>query len=59
MKKTAKVDVKVAAPVPVQQAEIRFYRSNEKPYGVFSNLHRTPVTSGGWFWKAKACSVST
>jgi ribA/ribD-fused uncharacterized protein len=44
MKKTAKVDVKVAAPVPVQQAEIRFYRSNEKPYGVFSNLHRTPVT---------------
>jgi ribA/ribD-fused uncharacterized protein len=23
--------------------EIHFYRSNEKPYGVFSNLHRTPV----------------
>ena len=26
MKKTAKVDVKVAAPVPVQQAEIPFQR---------------------------------
>lgn len=23
--------------------EIRFYRSNERPYGAFSNLHRRPV----------------
>lgn len=27
--------------------EIHFYRSNEKPYGVFSNLHRTPVMFEG------------
>lgn len=27
--------------------EIHFYRSNEKPYGVFSNLHRTPVVFEG------------
>lgn len=26
---------------------IYFYRSNEKPYGVFSNLHRTPVVFEG------------
>jgi ribA/ribD-fused uncharacterized protein len=25
------------------EAEIMFYRSNEKPYGVFSNLYRSPV----------------
>lgn len=33
-----------ADPVP---AEIRFYRSNEKPYGVFSNLHRRTVLFEG------------
>ncbi len=27
--------------------EIHFYRSNEKPYGVFSNLHRTPIVFEG------------
>lgn len=27
--------------------EIHFYRSNEKPYGVFSNLHRTLVVFEG------------
>lgn len=27
--------------------EIRFYRSNEKPYGVFSNLARRPVVFEG------------
>lgn len=27
--------------------EIHFYRSNEKPFGVFSNLHRTPVVFEG------------
>jgi ribA/ribD-fused uncharacterized protein len=28
-------------------AEIRFYRANEKPYGVLSNLHRRPVLFEG------------
>lgn len=27
--------------------EIRFYRSNEKPYGAFSNLHRRPIVFEG------------
>lgn len=27
--------------------EIRFYRANEKPYGIFSNLHKSPVTFEG------------
>ncbi len=31
----------------VTNDEIHFYRSNEKPYGVFSNLHRTPVSFEG------------
>jgi hypothetical protein len=31
----------------VTTEEIHFYRSNEKPYGVFSNLHRTPVVFEG------------
>lgn len=44
MKKAAQVDAKSAAPKAAHAPEIRFYRSNEKPYGVFSNLHRTPVT---------------
>lgn len=43
MKKAAQVDAQVA-PNSAHQPEIQFYRSNEKPYGVFSNLHRTPVT---------------
>jgi predicted NAD-dependent protein-ADP-ribosyltransferase YbiA (DUF1768 family) len=28
-------------------AEIRFYRSNEKPYGAFSNLFRRPIVFEG------------
>lgn len=27
--------------------EVRFYRANEKPYGVFSNLYASPVTFEG------------
>tara|TARA_R110001599_G_scaffold64023_3_gene179208 strand:- start:867486 stop:868094 length:609 start_codon:yes stop_codon:yes gene_type:complete len=40
---------KIAAPVEEAETanEIHFYRSNEKPYGVFSNLHRTPVIFEG------------
>lgn len=34
-------------PTPAAVAEIRFYRANEKPYGVFSNLFRRPVTFEG------------
>jgi ribA/ribD-fused uncharacterized protein len=29
------------------ESEIRFYRSNEKPFGVFSNLYRAPVLFEG------------
>lgn len=41
-KKTAQMANKRATTL-----EIHFYRSNEKPYGVFSNLHRTPVVFEG------------
>lgn len=47
MKKAAQIDAKAATPKASHEPEIRFYRSNEKPYGVFSNLHRTPVTFEG------------
>lgn len=30
-----------------RQDEIRFYRANEKPYGVFSNLYRRPIIFEG------------
>lgn len=30
------------------QSEIHFYRSNEKPYGAFSNLYRRAVVFEGW-----------
>jgi ribA/ribD-fused uncharacterized protein len=34
--------------VPTRRAiEIKFYRSNEKPYGVFSNLYPSPVQFDG------------
>jgi hypothetical protein len=50
MKKTSTVARK-RAPSQTKEAEskgeIRFYRSNEKPYGAFSNLHRTPVVFEG------------
>lgn len=32
---------------PEEPAEIRFYRANEKPYGVFSNLYRRPIIFEG------------
>lgn len=41
MSKTAK-SVVIVFTSPA--TEIRFYRSNEKPYGVFSNLYRRPIT---------------
>lgn len=47
MKKAAEIDAKAATPKASHEPEIRFYRSNEKPYGAFSNLHRTPVTFEG------------
>jgi hypothetical protein len=47
MKKAVGVDAKSAISRARHQTEVRFYRSNEKPYGVFSNLHRTPVTFEG------------
>jgi hypothetical protein len=31
----------------VKQADIRFYRANEKPYGAFSNLFRRPMEFEG------------
>jgi ribA/ribD-fused uncharacterized protein len=31
-------------------AEIRFYRSNEKPYGIFSNLYPSPVHFEGMLY---------
>lgn len=46
MKKAPRVNAE-AAPKAAETPEIRFYRSNEKPYGVFSNLHRTSVTFEG------------
>jgi predicted NAD-dependent protein-ADP-ribosyltransferase YbiA (DUF1768 family) len=30
-----------------RQSEIRFYRSNDKPYGAFSNLFRRPIVFEG------------
>ncbi len=32
---------------PTKQADISFYRSNEKPYGVFSNLYRRTMVFEG------------
>ena len=40
--KTAAVRTEKNAP-----QEIRFYRANEKPYGVFSNLYQRPITFEG------------
>jgi hypothetical protein len=31
----------------VKQAEIKFYRANEKPYGAFSNLYKRPIEFEG------------
>lgn len=38
-----KATEKVVAQTPSAEAEIRFYRANEKPYGVFSNLYRCKI----------------
>lgn len=42
-----KATEKVAAQTPSAEAEIRFYRANEKPYGVFSNLYRCKIVFEG------------
>ena len=31
--------------------EIRFYRASEKPYGVFSNLYRRPISFEGYMYQ--------
>jgi ribA/ribD-fused uncharacterized protein len=36
-----------AAKQPAAPVEIRFYRSNEKPYGAFSNLYPRPIEFEG------------
>jgi hypothetical protein len=42
MKKRSKTTL--ASPTPAQSSsDIRFYRANEKPYGAFSNLYRSPI----------------
>jgi ribA/ribD-fused uncharacterized protein len=44
MKNTkSKVKLEQASAESEQQVEIHFYRANEKPYGVFSNLYKRPV----------------
>ena len=35
------------AKVSEGEKEVRFYRANEKPFGVFSNLFPRPITFGG------------
>lgn len=47
MKQTTVVKKKLAAQMPSSEDEIRFYRANEKPYGVFSNLYRCKVVFEG------------
>lgn len=46
MKEKTAQTKKVIAQTP-QVDEIRFYRSNEKPYGVFSNLYRCKIVFEG------------
>jgi ribA/ribD-fused uncharacterized protein len=38
-----KLETALAQTNPILHHEIRFYRSNEKPYGAFSNLYRRPI----------------
>lgn len=50
MKKTAanRIPKSEAAPnPPVAVKEIAFYRANEKPYGMFSNLYKRPIEFEG------------
>jgi hypothetical protein len=51
-----KMDVDGLSPLPgdvrsnlsaTTSREIRFYRASERPYGVFSNLHRRPISFEG------------
>jgi ribA/ribD-fused uncharacterized protein len=37
----------VKKPSPTAQNDLKFYRSNEKPYGAFSNLFRCQITFEG------------
>ncbi|WP_031334882.1 NADAR family protein, partial [Rhodopseudomonas sp. B29] len=46
--RTEKVGRKNKADVQKDTAgEIRFYRANEKPYGAFSNLYKSPIEFEG------------
>jgi ribA/ribD-fused uncharacterized protein len=49
MKRTAQTKERKPQTVPMreQDAEIRFYRANEKPYGAFSNLFKRPILFEG------------
>jgi len=47
MTKTPQTARKRAVPQIAAVDEIRFYRANEKPYGVFSNLYKCPVEFEG------------
>lgn len=42
-----KATERVVVQTPNAEAEIRFYRANEKPYGVFSNLYRCKIIFEG------------
>lgn len=44
---TKSAPARKSAKSATKQAEIRFYRANEKPYGVFSNLFRRPIDFEG------------
>jgi len=48
MKQVTKKSMAPAEPPKVLPVEvIQFYRANEKPYGVFSNLYRRPISFEG------------
>lgn len=44
---TKSAPTRKSAKSPPKQVEIHFYRANEKPYGVFSNLFRRPIDFEG------------
>lgn len=46
-KKKGTLPKPVIAGSPSKMPEIRFYRSNEKPFGAFSNLFRRPIDLEG------------
>ena len=47
MKSSAQIEASDTALGEIEKPEIHFYRSNERPYGVFSNLYRTPIQFEG------------